>query len=621
MIRNHLNLNRSAAAVLFSVLFSTYSPVCLADDEAVPDGVVGAEPVAPFSEGHVWLGTSLRTPILSATVTPQGIVLALGADDTIYRRDSSGDWSIALPANRGSLEDASQFDEEDMLMEAEGFFDEMQSLMSGEDASDEEQDASDEDEVAEESTEPVGSEPTSVVSDVTDLWVGDERGDGTDLGPRSGAVVWASDHVSGTVIVERTDGCWRSEDHGRTWVQAGDLSAVHAFGDGHAGHILAGTAKGLRVSVDGARTWDAINDPIVGIEVFSFARDGERIFAGTSEGLYRSDDGLRWAKLLSRHDADVPVWRVAVDRHWEGGLWVTGPVGILRSDDGGEQLRAPSRNSLPGTVSLLALDSPGHVLAAGIDGVWESTDGGTRWRPLANGLPSPANHVLLDGPFVAGADGVFELRRASEQPTPGRVAMPENPSGADVGTLVATALRRPGMDMSNVLTEGSIARAMLLPTLQVTGSTTRMRYISGDFDARSNKGSSHRSWSVGVTACFGACSSASSQSSAPIESIVESGSLYDAVTVVGDEVYSVNESGSLAPMAANVSERVTRYRTDVAGMVGELTMVRHRLIDAFGLVQTLSLREQVKHELDVLESSARLDVYTNGYFSRVIEGS
>ena len=77
----------------------------------------------------------------------------------------------------------------------------------------------------------------------------------------------------------------------------------------------------------------------------------------------------------------------------------------------------------------------------------------------------------------------------------------------------------------------------------------------------------------------------------------------------------------MAPMAANVSERGTRYRTDVAGVVGELALVRHRLMEARGSVAVLSLREQVKHELDVLEATARLDVYTNGYLSRVLDGS
>ena len=119
----------------------------------------------------------------------------------------------------------------------------------------------------------------------------------------------------------------------------------------------------------------------------------------------------------------------------------------------------------------------------------------------------------------------------------------------------------------------------------------------------------------------GSCAGSSSQAVADMAVSGDDGALYESVTVVGDEVYSIAEAGSLAPMAANVSERVTRYRTDIAGVVGELALVRLRLIDAGATVGALSLREQVNHQLDVLEATARLDVYTNGYLSRVLEGS
>ena len=91
--------------------------------------------------------------------------------------------------------------------------------------------------------------------------------------------------------------------------------------------------------------------------------------------------------------------------------------------------------------------------------------------------------------------------------------------------------------------------------------------------------------------------------------------------MVGDEIYDTAGEGSLAPMAANVAERVTRYRTDVANRVSELVLARHRLLEAGQFVSVLSLKEQVAHRLDVQESVARIDVYTNGYFSRVLEGS
>jgi len=420
------------------------------------------------------------------------------------------------------------------------------------------------------------------------------------------------------VLVSRSDGIWRSRDSGVSWERAGELEGIHSLEDGQYGHILAGTQTGARISRDSGSSWEPIKDPIARIEVFDFTRDGELYFAGTAEGLFRSADGLNWAKLLSRYDSDVPVWSVAVDPYWDGGLWVTGPVGVLRSDDGGQQLRAASRNSLQGSVSLLALSQPGHLLAAGIDGVWESQDGGVRWRPVADGLPSPANYLLGPGPMVAGFDGAFDLIRAEQTSVSEVVQADVTPVGAEMSMLVSKALSRSGMRMGEVLTQRTIASALLLPMLTLDGSLGRRKMLSGDYEARSNKGSASRSWDIGVSACFGACRNGSSYSS--YDSSSDAAGLAD-VVVIGDEVYGAQEGSSLAPMAANVAERLTRYRSDIANQVSELVLARRRLIGARSVVQSLSLREQVSHELDVLESTARLDVFTNGYFTRILEGS
>jgi len=607
-----------------AVLGRSHPTIAQTFDEVGEEEITMEVPDGPaYADGHVWVSAGVRSPIVSIARTAEGSILALTARGGVIRISAAGDIQESLSSDRGTFESDGDLDEEDILMDAEGLMEEIRSLIDerdGDPTEDEEEDNAD-DEVSSETSPVDESESVDSMAEMADLWVGDERGDGADLGPRSGAVIWASTAVTGVAVVSRTDGLWVSTDDGLTWSKGGSVPRVHAFADGHAGHFLAGTEAGLRISTDQGQTWEKVNDPIVDVEVFAFAQDGGRIYAGTTEGLFRSEDGLRWAKTLSRYDTDVPVWSIAVDPHWVDGLWVTGPVGVLRSDDGGELLRATSRNMLPGTVSLLALDHPGHILAAGLDGVWESTDGGVRWRPVANGLPSSANRLLLDGPIVAGVDGMFALKIATEEPDTFVEAVESEPASAAVGILVATALNRPGMDMDNVLTHGSFAQSLLLPSLQINARRTVNRHITGDYDARSNRGASRGVWAVGVTACFGACSGSSSQSVADLAVSGDNGSLYETVTVVGDEVYSISEPGSLAPMAANVSERLTQYRTDIAGVVGELALVRLRLIDARRTVRSLSLREQVKHQIDVLEATARLDVYTNGYLSRVLDGS
>jgi len=578
-----------------------------------------------YAAGHVWMGSGLGASVVAIDSDAAGTLIALSTDGAVFQRPPGGAWREVLGPTGVRLGDGEGLDEEAILLDAEGFLDEFEDMtIEFEPAFGEvdEDDLAEDDPEAEDASEIDGVD--DMTDDLTELYTLDEQGDGSDAGPRAGGVVWMSSMVANLALVSRADGLWRSADGGETWAPTDALGEVHAFSDAPRGVIIAGTPNGRRFSKDEGLTWHSNLDPISRIETFDFAVDGDRIYAGTAEGLFLSKDGLSWAKLLSRYDSDVPIWNVAIDRHWDGGLWVTGPVGILRSDDGGEQLRAAGRNMLAGTRSLLPLSSPGHLLAAGVDGVWESRDGGMRWRPIVNGLPSPSNHWLgqdQNGPVLGGIDGVFHLTKAAAISIDEPEDVRQTPEGADMGSLTVIALNRPGMAMSEIMTRGAIARSLLLPKLTVRGRWNQDRMLSADYGARSNDGHYRTSWSVGLTACFGGCNSSSGYSSYIEDVGIEAAQSSGSVAVVGDEVYNTSGEGSLAPMAANVAERVTRYRTDVANRVTELVLARHRLMEARPVVRTLTLREQVSHELDVAESTARLDVYTNGYFSRVLEGS
>jgi hypothetical protein len=584
---------------------------------------VPAEVPRVYAEGHIWVGAGLGAPVRSLSADLKGNLLALGADGSIYRKVVGGVWRVVLSPTTARLSDPLDVDEEALLLEAEGFLLEEGSFGDDDDteeSGDDLEDAEIDDEEVERA--PMPDEAPHGADDVSEMIMMDSRGDGSDGGPVAGWRVWCSERVAGLALAYRDDGLWRSIDGGQTWRSAGQLPPVFSFVDAPGGGLLAGTVEGLRGSDDGGLSWTRSPDPISSIKTFALVSEGTTVFAGTQEGLYRSVDGRIWAKLLSRYDADVPVWAIGIDRYWEGGLWVAGPVGVLRSDDGGQQLRAAGQNTMPGTVSLLPLERPGHILAAGMDGVWESQDGGMRWRPVVNGLPSPANTQLAvdtQGPVLAGLDGIFYLAAAAADAA---LAPPEAikvPPGADMGALVVVALNRPGMAMSTLLGKASIARALLLPKLTISSDWSRARMLSADHVARSNRGHLRTSWRLGMTACFGACTTASSYHS--YSSDIGDASGAGDVVVVGDEVYSASAEGSLAPMAANVAERVTRYRTDVANRITELVIARHRLLESSGGFRGLPLREQIGHELDIAESNARLDVYTNGYFTRVLEGS
>jgi hypothetical protein len=226
---------------------------------------------------------------------------------------------------------------------------------------------------------------------------------------------------------------------------------------------------------------------------------------------------------------------------------------------------------------------------------------------------------------VSGIDGVFGLRVAEKSVVDAVPEIVRDPVGADMYTLVRVALNRPGMAIEEVLIKQSIIRAVMLPELTLNGRLDRSSMVSADYDAEANTGSRRRAWSIGVTACFGGCRSGGGftdySSGDSIAYDVDMDVIDEAVTVVAGEVYDATGTASLAPMAAKVAGEVTRYRTDVSGRVSEMILARHRLLEARSIMYALSLREQVGHELEILESAARLDVYTNGYFTRVLTDS
>jgi len=626
-----LNPLHAAVVLALGLFLGSSQAVAQADGESKEGEVEKPAPTVKlnYAKGHVWMGLGLSSDVVSLSVDRKGTMLALSGDGTLYRRTKGSTWRTVLGAT-GSRFGEGGLDEEDLLLDAESILEEAENLTEDDDADSErmDEDAEQDDAGVDADSEFEAGQDLNGTEfnpgELTDVLVEEENPIMATDDELPEAVVWASDYIAGVAFVVRPDGVWRSIDEGVIWSPVRGLAGVHQFSDGPDGVLLAATADGVRYSKDRGVVWMVNADPICRIETFDFAYADGVVFAGTAEGLFRSSNGLSWAKTLSRYDTDVPVWAVELDRYWEGGLWVAGPVGILRSDDGGEQLRAAGRNMLPGTRSLLPLDAPGHILAAGEDGVWESRDGGTRWRPIANGLPSSKNFHLahgLKGPVVGGSDGVHALSAVAASPSvqaPERLKIPE---GADMATVTRVALNRPGMAIGEVLTTGSIARALLLPKLMIKSDWSRSRMLAADYEDRSNRGHLKTGWDIGMTACFGGCNSAAGYSSYVDDVSYEVAESSGQVAVVGDEVYNTAGEGSLAPMAANVAERVTRYRTDVANRVSELVLARHRLLEAGQIVRALSLRDRIAHELDVQESTARIDVYTNGYFSRVLQGS
>jgi photosystem II stability/assembly factor-like uncharacterized protein len=135
--------------------------------------------------------------------------------------------------------------------------------------------------------------------------------------------------------------------------------------------------------------------------------DPDVLYVGTWSGLYRSADrGERWAPL-ALGDGRTEVWSVLVQPTHPRILYAgTAPIGVHRSDDGGETWRRLPRAVQPERVAMsfacrvmrLAADpaQPEEVYAAlEVGGVMRSLDGGESWEDCSADLVKLAERPHL----------------------------------------------------------------------------------------------------------------------------------------------------------------------------------------------------------------------------------
>jgi photosystem II stability/assembly factor-like uncharacterized protein len=182
--------------------------------------------------------------------------------------------------------------------------------------------------------------------------------------------------------------------------------------------VFAGTASGLRQSIDGGRTWAALagGDGLPVITSFApsptFAAD-QILFLGTVDGCFRSTDGGHTCRPVL---SGGQVLAVAVAPHDDPATGEPGPVfagtewdGIYRSDDGGEHWDTVNAGLLDLTVLALACP-PGFErdrigFAATASGLYRTTNGGKAWRWVDLGREEPAVQCLAVSPRF-GEDGL-----------------------------------------------------------------------------------------------------------------------------------------------------------------------------------------------------------------------
>jgi photosystem II stability/assembly factor-like uncharacterized protein len=201
-------------------------------------------------------------------------------------------------------------------------------------------------------------------------------------------------------------GIWKSTDYGRVWTPIFDDQPTGSIGS-------------LAV---------APSDPNI---LYAGSGEGlQRPDLSTGDGIYKSiDAGKTWQHLGLRDGQQIPA--IVVDPHDANRLFVAvlghpyGPNserGIFRSTDGGRTFeRVLYKNENVGGIDVVLDPADPQIVFAAMwearQGPWEngafrgagsglfkSTDGGTTWRQITSGLPTPEDGLGRIGIGVAPAN-------------------------------------------------------------------------------------------------------------------------------------------------------------------------------------------------------------------------
>jgi photosystem II stability/assembly factor-like uncharacterized protein len=225
---------------------------------------------------------------------------------------------------------------------------------------------------------------------------------------------------------------YRSDDDGEHWTSSmfpgGNSVRALALDPGSPDRVWAASSGGLFRSDDGARSWTS--PPAVAQEIYSILSDAKRpgtIYAGSyfevESGFYPEpfggslfvsrDSGATWTK--SQRDFESRVLAIASDPFHDGALYLGTSVGVLRSD--GVVWQGASQGLPQSAVRTLVADPvrAGRLYAVTDSGVYRTIDGAQSWQSFSSGLGRlHVNSLVIspDGRWLhAGTlgGGVFEL--------------------------------------------------------------------------------------------------------------------------------------------------------------------------------------------------------------------
>ncbi len=231
------------------------------------------------------------------------------------------------------------------------------------------------------------------------------------IGPYRGGRTVAATGVPGQpnlyYMAANNGGVWKSTDYGHVWRPIFDGQPTQSIGaiavaPSNPNIIYVGSGEGLQrpdlsvgdgvyKSLDGGRTWMhmGLRDAQQIASILVDPRDANRVYVAVmghpygpnlERGVFRSvDGGEHWEKILFK-DQD------------------TGAIELAFDPKSARTIYADLWSARLGPWENGAFSGPGS-------GLFKSTDGGTTWRPLTQGLPAFAQGLGRIGLAVAPSDG------------------------------------------------------------------------------------------------------------------------------------------------------------------------------------------------------------------------
>jgi len=226
-------------------------------------------------------------------------------------------------------------------------------------------------------------------------------------------------------------GLYKTTDGGRSWRRGGlqrpvDLEAL-VFSVFHPSTIYAGDfAAGIYKSTNAGTSWISLrawptesSPEVVDLD----PRHPQTLYVADTDGNFKSIDGGRsWRRILPGRY----VAAFAFDPSTKATTYVATSEGVLESTDGGNVWRGRGLTST--NISALGIDpqdrkvlyaTTGSVDHSRSGGIYKTTDGGSRWSRIMDGVYEGSSNALVISPenpqtIYAAADlsarGVFKSR-------------------------------------------------------------------------------------------------------------------------------------------------------------------------------------------------------------------